>query len=200
MDPSLSLSDGESDDESSSSTVRKTYVILRMLEFASQLKELGMKDSNHVTVEEIVATFLYVLSFNLTNRKVSFDFIRSGDTASRYFNMVLQAVLKLGGNMWCNIQQKWKDSRMKNGTGLSLIRVEEPNDPLLEEVDHELLNRVNPDGDDQNEEEQNQPNMQGGANVEDSDRITLVQSTHEWTRFRDALAQAMFIDYQNRRR
>ncbi|CAI9094741.1 OLC1v1030528C1 [Oldenlandia corymbosa var. corymbosa] len=82
----------------------------------------------------------------------------------------------------------------------NLIRVEEPNDPLLEEVDHEILNRVNPDGDDQNEEEQNQPNMQGGVNVEDSDRITLVQSTHEWTRFRDALAQAMFIDYQNRLR
>ncbi|CAI9089475.1 OLC1v1024058C1 [Oldenlandia corymbosa var. corymbosa] len=149
MDPSLFLSDGESDDESSSSTVRKIFVILRRLEFASQasqwherhrvkepsidysiareiylrrlyyrndrvcreqlrlnkhcfsvlctnLKELGMKDSNHVTVEEVVAMFLYVLSFNLTNRKVSFNFIRSGETVSRYFNIVLHAVLKLG--------------------------------------------------------------------------------------------------------
>lgn len=56
----------------------------------------GLRDSIHVTVEEAVAMFLYVLALNLNNRKVSFDFIRSGETVSRYFNIVLRAILKLG--------------------------------------------------------------------------------------------------------
>ena len=62
----------------------------------SKLKELGLKKSKNITVEEVVAMFLYVLSFNLTNRKVGFDFARSGETVSRYFHIVLNAILKLG--------------------------------------------------------------------------------------------------------
>ena len=63
-----------------------------------KLKEMGLKTTRNITVEEVVAMFLYVISFNLTNRKVGFDFIRSGETVSRYFHIVLNTILKLGSH------------------------------------------------------------------------------------------------------
>ena len=37
-------------------------------------------------------------SFNLSNRKVSFDFIRSRETVSRYFHIVLNTIIILGSH------------------------------------------------------------------------------------------------------
>lgn len=58
----------------------------------------GLRDSISITVEEAVAMFLYVLAQNYKNRTVNFNFIRSGETVSRYFNIVLRAVIQLGGH------------------------------------------------------------------------------------------------------
>ncbi|KAL3533335.1 hypothetical protein ACH5RR_006856 [Cinchona calisaya] len=40
--------------------------------------------------------FLYVLAHNYKNRTVNFNFIRSGETVSRYFSIVLRVVIQLG--------------------------------------------------------------------------------------------------------
>ncbi|CAI9105863.1 OLC1v1004880C1 [Oldenlandia corymbosa var. corymbosa] len=95
---------------------------------------------------------------------------------------------------------------------VNIVRVcwiEAPNDPMLDEVDAELLTINNQDDDAQGgedgedtqpvhggEDEEDSPHVHGAA--QNSSRITVVQSTYEWSRFRDSLAEAMFRDYQNR--
>ena len=61
------------------------------------LRNVGLSDSKFIVVEEKVAMFLNVIAQHQKNRKVKFDFIRSGQTVSRHFNVVLKAVLRLQG-------------------------------------------------------------------------------------------------------
>lgn len=49
-------------------------------------------DTMNVTVEEQVAMFMHVVGQNWSNRAIGFEFIRSGETVSRYFNAVLDAI------------------------------------------------------------------------------------------------------------
>ncbi|XP_071912628.1 protein ALP1-like [Coffea arabica] len=88
----------------------------------------------------------------------------------------------------------------------NLIRVEQPNNPYLDEVDAEMR-RVQHEVDDEDEMEDEDeengmeddgPNNDGGVNAVNENRIRTVQPTSEWTQFRNALARAMFIDYQIR--
>jgi hypothetical protein len=44
-------------------------------------------------VEEQVAMFMHVVGQNWSNRAIGFEFIRSGETVSRYFNVVLDALV-----------------------------------------------------------------------------------------------------------
>ncbi|XP_047953513.1 uncharacterized protein LOC125199580 [Salvia hispanica] len=55
----------------------------------------GLKDGRFVFVEEQVAMFLGILAHHKKNRIVKFEFWRSGQTISRYFHRVLNAILKL---------------------------------------------------------------------------------------------------------
>ncbi|KAG6424820.1 hypothetical protein SASPL_115240 [Salvia splendens] len=95
------------------------------------------------------------------------------------------------------------DAGYTNGPGFLAPYREAPNDPLLDEVDAEIQTRVTQQGDDHNEGEENQPTLPGdyhtAEETQHSDRITVVQVTNEWTRFRYSLAEAMFLHYQNRR-
>ncbi|XP_021841672.1 protein ALP1-like isoform X1 [Spinacia oleracea] len=74
---------------------------LRMDRFAfNKLCEMvrgigGLRGTRHMTVEEIVAMFLYILAHHKTNRYVGAYFYRSGETVSRQFHLCLKAVLKL---------------------------------------------------------------------------------------------------------
>nr|GEW88026.1 hypothetical protein [Tanacetum cinerariifolium] len=52
-----------------------------------------------MTLEEIVALFLYVLAHHKKNRTISLLFLRSGETISRQFNRCLLAILKLHGEL-----------------------------------------------------------------------------------------------------
>ncbi|CAI9094002.1 OLC1v1029631C1 [Oldenlandia corymbosa var. corymbosa] len=92
----------------------------------------------------------------------------------------------------------------------NLIRIEAPNEPMLDKVDAELLTRNNQDDnaqgceDDEDtkpvhggEDEEDSPHVHGAA--QNSSQITVVQPTYEWSRFRDSLAETMFRDYQNKR-
>nr|KYP48363.1 hypothetical protein KK1_029975 [Cajanus cajan] len=58
-----------------------------------------VKDALRSTVEEQVAKFLHIIGHNVKNRSVSFFFHRSGETVSRHFHNVLNAVIMLEGEM-----------------------------------------------------------------------------------------------------
>ena len=51
--------------------------------------------TRYVIVKEIIAMFLHVLAHDLKNRTIQATFARSGETISRQFHVVLQALLKL---------------------------------------------------------------------------------------------------------
>ena len=66
----------------------------------SMLRTSGkLKDSRHINVEKMVAMFLHILGHHEKNRVIKFRFVRSGETISRHFNAVLNAVLQLRGNL-----------------------------------------------------------------------------------------------------
>ncbi|XP_057416615.1 uncharacterized protein LOC130711133 [Lotus japonicus] len=55
----------------------------------------GLRHTRRATKEEQVAKFLYIVGHNVRNRAMSFFFRRSGETVSRHFHRVLQAVIEL---------------------------------------------------------------------------------------------------------
>jgi hypothetical protein len=70
---------------------RRTFYIL-----CEMLRDVGgLKDTQNMTLEEIVTQFLYTLSHHLNNRTIGRFFFKSGETISRQFNLCLLVVLKL---------------------------------------------------------------------------------------------------------
>ncbi|BFG30592.1 hypothetical protein CerSpe_168660 [Prunus speciosa] len=70
---------------------RKTFGMLcELLRTHGRLKMYGL-----VAIEEQVCMFLYILAHHVKNRTVRDTFGRSGERVSRYFNSVLNAVLRL---------------------------------------------------------------------------------------------------------
>jgi hypothetical protein len=70
---------------------RTTFYIL-----CEMLRDVGgLKGTRNMTLEEIVAQFLYTLSHHLKNRTIGRFFFQSGETVSRQFNLCLLSVLKL---------------------------------------------------------------------------------------------------------
>ncbi|KAL0549983.1 hypothetical protein IC582_014478 [Cucumis melo] len=55
----------------------------------------GLSSTEIVDVEEMVAMFLHVLAHDVKNRVIQREFVRSSETVSRHFNIVLLAVLRL---------------------------------------------------------------------------------------------------------
>ncbi|KAA0043338.1 retrotransposon protein [Cucumis melo var. makuwa] len=70
---------------------RQTFAILCHL----LRKVAGLSSTEIVDVEEMVAMFLHVLAHDVKNRVIQREFVRSGETVSRHFNIVLLAVLRL---------------------------------------------------------------------------------------------------------
>ncbi|CAN1120754.1 Protein ALP1-like [Linum perenne] len=58
----------------------------------------GLVASKQVTIKEIVALFLHILSHCIRNRTIKATYIRSGETISRQFHKVLRAVLVIGSD------------------------------------------------------------------------------------------------------
>ncbi|GKB54282.1 ALP1-like protein [Tanacetum coccineum] len=74
---------------------RSTFVTL-----CEMVRDIGgLKGTKNMTLEEIVALFLYVLAHHKKNRTISLLFLRSGETISRQFNRCLLAILKLHGEL-----------------------------------------------------------------------------------------------------
>ncbi|RWR77272.1 protein ALP1-like protein [Cinnamomum micranthum f. kanehirae] len=57
-----------------------------------------LKDTHEVTVEEEVAACLHILAYAVKNRTIASRFLRSGETVSRHFHGVLNAILTLAPN------------------------------------------------------------------------------------------------------
>ena len=55
----------------------------------------GLRPTKYVDVEEIVAIFLHIVAHEVKNRVMKCQFARSGETVSRHFNIVLNAILRL---------------------------------------------------------------------------------------------------------
>ena len=55
----------------------------------------GLKPTKHMLVDEQVAMFLHILAHHVKNRVMQYEFGRSGETISRYFNKVLTAMMRL---------------------------------------------------------------------------------------------------------
>ena len=58
-----------------------------------------LKNDGLVTVEEQVCMFLHMLAHHVKNRTIRNRFVRLGETISRYFNSVLQGILRLQGSL-----------------------------------------------------------------------------------------------------
>ena len=70
---------------------RQTFNII-----CEMLKEIGgLTRTKNMSLDEIVAMFLYTLAHHKKNRSIAHFFIRSGETVSRQFNLCLRAILKL---------------------------------------------------------------------------------------------------------
>ncbi|KAJ0510471.1 hypothetical protein HanOQP8_Chr11g0415231 [Helianthus annuus] len=57
----------------------------------------GLRATQHMSVEEHVATFLHIVGNDLRNRFTSWLYRRSGSTTSRCFHRVLRAIISLEG-------------------------------------------------------------------------------------------------------
>ncbi|KAL0536726.1 hypothetical protein IC582_025686 [Cucumis melo] len=55
----------------------------------------GLTSTEVVDVEEMVAMFLHILAHDMKNCVIQREFMRSDETISRHFNMVLLAVIRL---------------------------------------------------------------------------------------------------------
>ncbi|KAL3506879.1 hypothetical protein ACH5RR_032261 [Cinchona calisaya] len=70
---------------------RRTFTIL-----CEMVRDVGgLRDTRNMTLEEIVAMFVYVLAHHKKNRTVAHKFLRSGETVSCNFNQCLLVILKL---------------------------------------------------------------------------------------------------------
>ena len=63
---------------------------------ASQMRDGGLlRDTIHVSIKKQLAMFLHIVGHKAKNGVMRVDFIRSGETISRYFNVVLGAICEL---------------------------------------------------------------------------------------------------------
>ncbi|KAK9286158.1 hypothetical protein L1049_014540 [Liquidambar formosana] len=64
------------------------------------LRTIGkLKDTRHVTMEEITTLFVHILAHHVKNRVIINRFMRSGETISRHFNEVLKGVIRLQSHL-----------------------------------------------------------------------------------------------------
>ncbi|XP_021716148.1 protein ALP1-like [Chenopodium quinoa] len=84
---------GESDDVCRKHLRMDRFTFNKLCEMVKGIG--GLSRTRHMSVEEIVAIFLYILAHHKTNRYVGAYFYRSGETVSRQFHLCLKAVLKL---------------------------------------------------------------------------------------------------------
>jgi len=91
----------------------------------------GLTGTRYMSLEEIVAMFLYTLAHQFKNRTVASYFYRSGESVSRNFHRCLLAVLKLHTHLLKKptpISEDCEDSRWKCFKVMQHLRLI-PNEP-----------------------------------------------------------------------
>ncbi|KAM6587387.1 hypothetical protein CsatA_009992 [Cannabis sativa] len=76
----------------------------------------NLRKTRNVSIEEMVAMFLYILAHHHKNRVVGFSFKRSGKTISKYFHECLKAMIRCQKKIWrtpepilaTSIDPRWK--------------------------------------------------------------------------------------------
>ncbi|KAL5574217.1 hypothetical protein UlMin_023814 [Ulmus minor] len=58
-----------------------------------------LKASKYLQTNEQMAMFLHIISHRVKNRVIKFQFLRSGETTSKYFHNVLHLVIRLHGKL-----------------------------------------------------------------------------------------------------
>ena len=53
----------------------------------------GLRASRYLQIDEQVAMFLHILAHHVKNIVIKFQFMRSGETVSKYFHNVLYSVI-----------------------------------------------------------------------------------------------------------
>lgn len=91
--------------------------ISTFLKLCNMLQTTGrLAPTKNMDVEGMVAMFLYILSHHAKNRIVKREFVRSGETVSRHFQLVLGSVLRLHEDLFKKpepVSQNSNDSRWK---------------------------------------------------------------------------------------
>ena len=72
-----------------------------------------LKEDGLVPIEEQIAMFLHILDHHAKNHVVKFKFQCSGETMSRYFNLVLSVVLRLQGSLLVTAKPSTEDCEDK---------------------------------------------------------------------------------------
>nr|GEX89761.1 protein ALP1-like [Tanacetum cinerariifolium] len=143
-------------------------------------------------VDEQVAIFLHIVAHNAKNRVMICRFHRSGETISRCFARVCNAVIRLHPRLLkkpepvCDnsTDQRWK--LFKNCLGALYGTYIKCLVPLQDKPRQEMP--IDPFEDDDEPDEGTEDLGVG----QDDDNITNVGTSNEWTSFRDNLAQSMF--------
>ncbi|KAF7820679.1 protein ALP1-like [Senna tora] len=70
----------------------------------------GLRPTRNMLVDEQVAIFLHILSHHVKNRVIQFRFGRSGETVSRYFHIILKAMIPLMPHLFIKSEPVADDS------------------------------------------------------------------------------------------
>jgi len=101
---------------------RKTFTVL-----CEMVRDIGgLSGSSNMSLQEIVAMFLYTLAHHFKNRTISSYFIRSGETISRHFHHCLLAILKLHNHLLKKptlIPEDCEDDRWKCFKVLFILKI-----------------------------------------------------------------------------
>ena len=86
-------------DESCISQIRMNR--LDFFKLCDMLENIGgLKPTRNMATDEQVAMFLHIISHHLKNRVIRQNFQRSGETISRHFHHVLNAVIHLQDHLF----------------------------------------------------------------------------------------------------
>ncbi|PWA38957.1 hypothetical protein CTI12_AA576600 [Artemisia annua] len=172
---------------------RSTFVTL-----CEMVRDIGgLRGTQNMTLEEIVALFLYVLAHHKKNRMISLLFLRSGETISRQFNRCLLAILKLHEELLQKPQpiagdcesNRWDLLRdvVSRDDGLKIPQGTQVRIILACCLPHNLIRKymsVDPLELEQAEEDKPENEEPLG----DDDYLTHINPTNEWSNFRNDLA------------
>ncbi|KAI4351495.1 hypothetical protein L6164_005861 [Bauhinia variegata] len=181
----------------------------------------GLKPSNDFLVDEQVVMFLQILAHHVRNRVIEFEFGRSRKTISRYFYLVLNAMMWLHGELLKvpkpigenSTNEKWKwfkgygGPKVSRGEGfLAPYRGQryhlnerrdgyQPNNlsEYFDMMHSGARNRYNVEEPLEDEMDEDDEEV---APIDENNPILTMETSDAWSNWRDALAAEMFNEFK----